>query len=72
MRTATTRSACSTCGLGTTCRLPRPGISLALDVFNVLNVNTVTSVQVLSGTAYNRVLQLVPPRILRFGGKIRF
>jgi hypothetical protein len=50
----------------------RPDISLAFDVFNVLNINTVTSVQVLSGTAYNRVLQLVPPRILRFGGKIRF
>jgi outer membrane receptor protein involved in Fe transport len=58
--------------LGYELPIARPGISLALDIFNTLNVNTISSVQVLSGSAYNRVLAFVPPRILRFGGKVRF
>ncbi len=50
----------------------KANISLALDVFNALNVNTVTQITALSGPAYNRVIDFVPPRILRFGARLRF
>lgn len=49
-----------------------PSVSLALDVFNVLNINEVTSAQVLSGSLFGRVISFVPPRVVRFGVKIRF
>jgi hypothetical protein len=47
-------------------------VSLDLDIFNVLNINTITSQQILSGSAYGRVLNFIPPRILRFGVKVAF
>lgn len=47
-------------------------ISLVLDIFNALNKNTVTQITSLSGPAYNRVIDFVPPRILRFGARVRF
>lgn len=46
--------------------------SLALDVFNLMNTNTVTRVNSLSGASYNRVIEFVPPRVVRFGVKVRF
>jgi len=52
--------------------LARVTTSLALDVFNVLNINTITNMQTLSGSAYQRVIDFIPPRILRFGVKVRF
>ncbi len=47
-------------------------VSLVLDIFNALNVNTVNNMSALSGPAYARVLDFVPPRILRFGARVRF
>jgi hypothetical protein len=47
-------------------------LSLQFDVFNLLNVNTITNSQTLSGAAYGRVIEFVPPRIFRFGAKVRF
>ena len=47
-------------------------VQLALDMFNLLNTNTVTSQNLASGTAYGRVLDFVPPRIVRFGGRVTF
>jgi Carboxypeptidase regulatory-like domain/TonB-dependent Receptor Plug Domain len=50
----------------------RANISLALDLFNALNANTVTQITSVSGPAYNRVIDFIPPRILRFGARVRF
>jgi outer membrane receptor protein involved in Fe transport len=50
----------------------RSNISLALDVFNATNTNTVTRVNALSGANFNRVIEFVPPRVVRFGAKVRF
>lgn len=47
-------------------------LSIQMDAFNVLNANTVLDQQLLSGSTFGRVVNFVPPRILRFGGKIRF
>jgi hypothetical protein len=47
-------------------------MSLALDIFNALNLNTVTQINSVSGPAYNRVIDFIPPRILRFGARVRF
>jgi len=47
-------------------------VSLALDAFNILNVNTITSTNTTAGPRYGQVLDFVPPRILRFGAKVRF
>lgn len=47
-------------------------VSLQLDAFNVLNANTVLDQQLLSGSGFSRVVNFIPPRIFRFGGKIRF
>jgi hypothetical protein len=52
--------------------LSRMNLSLALDLFNVLNINTVTQQNLNSGTAYGRVIGFVPPRVVRFGFKLRF
>lgn len=58
--------------LGYDLPLRKANISLALDIFNALNMNTVTQITSLSGPAYNRVIDFVPPRILRFGARLRF
>ena len=47
-------------------------VSLQFDVFNALNINTITSTGTLSGGAFGRVLAFVPPRIFRLGAKLRF
>ena len=47
-------------------------VALQFDVFNLLNLNAITNAQTLSGSAYGRVLEFIPPRIFRFGGKVRF
>ena len=49
----------------------RSNISLALDIFNAMNANTVTRVNALSGASFNRVIEFVPPRVVRFGVKVR-
>ena len=50
----------------------RLNTSLALDIFNATNTNTITRVNSLSGTSFNRVTEFVPPRVVRFGVKVRF
>lgn len=50
----------------------RLNASLALDIFNLTNANTVTRVNALSGANFDRVIEFVPPRVLRFGVKVRF
>lgn len=52
--------------------ISRLNASVALDVFNATNANTVTSVNALSGANFNRIIGFVPPRVLRFGVKVRF
>ena len=52
--------------------LERLNASLALDIFNAANANTVTRVNALSGGSYNSVIEFVPPRVVRFGVKVRF
>ncbi len=47
-------------------------LAIQLDIFNALNINTVTNTQTLAGGAFGRVLGFVPPRIFRIGGKLRF
>ena len=47
-------------------------IALQLDAFNVFNENTVLDQQLLSGSTFGRVVNFVPPRIFRFGAKLRF
>lgn len=47
-------------------------VTLQLDVFNAFNINNILDQQVLSGGTFGRVLNFVPPRILRFGGRVRF
>ena len=60
------------CASTTTCRSQRLEHSLALDIFNATNTNTITRVNSLSGTTFNRVTEFVPPRVVRFGVKVRF
>jgi hypothetical protein len=50
----------------------RTTTTLQFDMFNLLNANTVLDQQNLSGSAFGRVISFVPPRIFRFGGRIRF
>lgn len=52
--------------------LAKAQIGLMLDIFNALNVNTITQKVTLSGPSFGRVLNFIPPRILRFGLKVRF
>jgi hypothetical protein len=50
----------------------RSNIALSLDIFNAMNANTVTRVNALTGASFNRVIDFVPPRVLRAGVKVRF
>ena len=43
-----------------------------VDIFNIFNANTITSVVTTSGPAYNQVLNFLSPRIFRFGVRVRF
>jgi len=50
----------------------QPKLSFVFDLFNALNVNTITSTTIISGPSFGRVLDFIPPRIARFGVKVRF
>jgi hypothetical protein len=50
----------------------RSNIALSLDIFNAMNANTVTRVNALTGASFNRVIDFVPPRVVRAGVKVRF
>ena len=47
-------------------------VSLALDIFNALNINSITSINTQSGANYARIVDFIAPRILRFGVRMRF
>lgn len=47
-------------------------ISYYLDIFNLLNINTIDSMQTITGATYGNVLDYIPPRILRLGVKFVF
>lgn len=47
-------------------------VSLFFDVYNVTNSNPAQNLQWSSGTAFNRPLSIVPPRLARIGAKLNF
>jgi hypothetical protein len=47
-------------------------VSLDVDLFNVLNINSPTAITVASGPTYGLYSDIVPPRILRFGATFVF
>lgn len=47
-------------------------VSVFVDVYNIFNGNAAQNLQWSSGTAFNRPLSVVPPRLARIGGKINF
>lgn len=50
----------------------RRDISAFFDVYNMFNDNPEQNLQWSSGTAYNRPLSIVPPRLARIGVKVNF
>ncbi len=42
------------------------------DLFNLFNVNTITSIVTTSGSNFGSVNEFIPPRMARFGVKLRF
>jgi hypothetical protein len=50
----------------------RRQLAFVLDVFNVFNVNPAISQVNTSGSRFGQVIDLVPPRIVRFGVKLNF
>jgi hypothetical protein len=47
-------------------------ISVFFDLYNMFNANPAQNLQWSSGTAFNRPLSIVPPRLARFGAKVNF
>jgi outer membrane receptor protein involved in Fe transport len=43
-----------------------------IDIFNVLNANTILQAGVLTGSTYNVPTQVLPPRVARLGIKLEF
>ena len=43
-----------------------------LDAFNMLNINTVDSQTLVSGSSYGHVTDFIAPRLFRLGAKISF
>ena len=50
----------------------RRDLSLFFDLYNMFNSNPAQNLQWTSGTAYNRPLSVVPPRLARLGIKLNF
>ena len=50
----------------------RRDLSLFFDLYNMFNANPAQNLQWTSGTAYNRPLSVVPPRLARLGLKLNF
>jgi hypothetical protein len=50
----------------------RRDASLFFDLYNMFNSNPAQNLQWSSGTAYNRPLSIVPPRLARIGVKLNF
>ena len=47
-------------------------LSLRMNTYNTLNINTVLSANASSGSTYLRPLTIVPPRIFEFGTSFKF
>ncbi len=47
-------------------------IALFFDLYNLSNQNPAQNLQWSSGTAFNRPLSIVPPRLARLGAKVNF
>ncbi|HEX4914050.1 MAG TPA: hypothetical protein VFV51_08835, partial [Vicinamibacterales bacterium] len=47
-------------------------ISVFFDLYNMFNANPAQNLQWSSGTAWNRPLSIVPPRLARIGAKLNF
>lgn len=50
----------------------RRDLSVFFDIYNMFNSNPAQNLQWSSGTAYNRPLSVVPPRLARIGAKLNF
>jgi hypothetical protein len=50
----------------------RRDISVFFDIYNMFNANPAQNLQWSSGTAFNRPLSIVPPRLARIGAKLNF
>ena len=50
----------------------RRDVSVFFDVYNMFNANPEQNLQWSSGTAFNRPLSIVPPRLARIGVKVNF
>ena len=46
--------------------------SVFFDLYNMFNANPAQNLQWSSGTAFNRPLSIVPPRLARIGAKLNF
>jgi hypothetical protein len=49
-----------------------PGVSVAMEIFNVTNANTVQGRITILGSAYQRVTSIMRGRMLRFGLNVKF
>ena len=47
-------------------------LEAVLDVFNVMNANTILQAGVLTGSTYNVPTQVLSPRVARLGAKFEF
>ncbi len=47
-------------------------LSPQLDLYNMLNANPIQDITVTSGSSFLRPINIVPPRIVRFGFKLEF
>ena len=47
-------------------------VSVFFDLYNMFNANPAQNLQWSSGTAWNRPLSIVPPRLARLGVKLNF
>jgi hypothetical protein len=50
----------------------RRDVSAFFDLYNMFNQNPAQNLQWSSGTAFNRPLSVVPPRLARIGVKVNF
>jgi outer membrane receptor protein involved in Fe transport len=50
----------------------RRDVSVFFDIYNMFNANSAQNLQWSSGTAFNRPLSIVPPRLARLGVKVNF
>jgi hypothetical protein len=47
-------------------------LSLSFEVFNLLNVNTATTIRYVSSSTYGAISAILPPRIARIGAEFSF